>query len=75
MAGKAVHNSPKGDVTLFQQRLFAAFPAGERNGLHLQNRSDIGKMHPLEKAVTDRRTGDAFVETGECDAGVRDGPQ
>ncbi|WP_261330895.1 hypothetical protein [Rhizobium leguminosarum] len=26
MAGKAVHNSSKGDVTSFQQRMFATFP-------------------------------------------------
>jgi hypothetical protein len=40
MAGKAVHSSRERDVTLFHQRLFAAFSAGEHNGHHIQNRFD-----------------------------------
>jgi hypothetical protein len=34
-----------------------------------QRGAGIGEMGPFDKTLTDRRAGDALVETGQCDCG------
>ena len=40
-----------------------------------ERRMRFQEMRALEKALTDRRTGDALIETGERDGGLGDRPQ